>query len=205
MPEETEHPLDSLRVAEPGWEKQVLVAARYRCSNCGSNDRVKVNMIVSEEAGGRKVVSNGVVLCRACDMANDVVNRKACSGASRPINFWVSRNLFDQTKAYNGFSSTSALIRYLIDKYVEDESRFEDLEMFQDEGRDVKINVWVEPTTYDRFKELVDARGLTVTDALKNLLKMYGTGVEPQLLPRKEPLVSESSVPELVTPGVEDA
>jgi hypothetical protein len=183
---------------EPSWEQLVLEQHRFKCENCGNKDRLRVKMIVPEEAGGkkafvddpatnRKTAANGTVLCRVCDMATDIVSRQSDEPARhrtpddqhRPVNFWVSRPLFDKVKAFNGFTSTSSLVRYLIGKYVSDEKRFDDLEMYQDDGTDVKINVWVDPASYEQFKGMVNARGLTVTDALKSLLRMYGAEAEP--------------------------
>jgi hypothetical protein len=58
-------------------------------------------------------------------------------------------------------------------KYIVDEARFDDLERHQDSGADVKINVWVDVDAYTTFRQLVDARGLTVTDAVKSLILVY--------------------------------
>jgi hypothetical protein len=167
------------------WTRSVLLQTRGRCANCGSDDRVQVKMIVPEDAGGVMVVSNGTAHCRACELAHAVVTQKKKPDADHPVNFWLSRGLYDQVKAYNGFSSTSSLVRFLVDRFAAEPSRFDDLPLYQDEGCDVKINAWVPPASYEVFKELVTERGLTVTDALKCLLKMYGCQVDP-LLPKAE-------------------
>jgi hypothetical protein len=109
------------------------------------------------------------------------------SGAAlRPINFWVSDKLYKslQSNARGGFHSMAALVRYMMAKYVSDADRFDDLQQYQDEGSDVKVNVWVETDRYANFKQLVDSRGLTVTDAIKALIRMYEAESAP--LVRKE-------------------
>ena len=166
--------------AEATWVTQVFERAQHRCSNCGGADRLKAKLIVPESAGGQKTVSNGFLICRPCEMASEIVSRSAspASGSStRPINFWMSRSL--HSKITNGlshrygFRSVSSLVRFLMAKYVSDVERFDDVAQFQDEGSDVKVNVWVPRDTYDTFKSLVDKNGLTVTDALKGMIRMY--------------------------------
>jgi hypothetical protein len=67
----------------------------------------------------------------------------------------------------------SAFIRYLIGKYVADDSFFDDLEQYQDSGNEVKINVWVERSRYDVFQAKLKKRGMTVTDGLKALIRVF--------------------------------
>jgi hypothetical protein len=161
------------------WEIKILDRASGKCGNCGSTHRVKVKMIVPSEAGGQFTLENGTTICRSCEIATDVVGQSTPGRAERPVNFWVSRRLFDKTKAMNGFSSKGALVRFLMNKFVSVPDRFDDLHMWQEDGTDVKINVWVDRKIYDTFKDLVNARGLTVTDALKALLRMYEEEAEP--------------------------
>jgi len=159
------------------WERKVRERFRFRCGNCGGSDRLKVRMAVPEEAGGKLVSSNGLLLCRPCEMAAETRGRS--DEDRRPINFWVSRSLYDRLQ--NGlrtrakFPSIGALIRYLMGKYVEDESRFDDLPQYIEEGSDVKVNCWVDRGTYASFKERLDARGMTVTDAVKALIVCFET------------------------------
>jgi hypothetical protein len=159
------------------FERAVWDRARGRCSNCGGEDRLRVRMIVPEEAGGQLVESNGALLCRPCELAADTA-RPGRPDDKRPINFWVSQGLYatlqNGVKSRHGFTSMASLVRFLMAKYVEDEARFDDLEQYQDApGADVKVNVWVEADRYATFKALVDKRGLSVTDAIKALIKMY--------------------------------
>ena len=173
------------------WEAGVRELAQNRCSNCGSDDRLRVSMVVPEEAGGQYVVSNGRVLCRSCEMALEAVaSGRPGEEQRRPLNFWVSRKLYDRIqdglKTRSAFNSMGGLVRYLMTKYVQDEARFDDLEQYQDSGADVKINVWVETDRYATFKTLVDKRGMTVTDAVKSLIQMYEAEAETLVQKRSE-------------------
>jgi hypothetical protein len=178
--------IESMR-GRPGgqadWRREVLAANRNRCSNCGGVDRLAVLMVVPEDAGGKFLLSNGVVLCRTCEMAADTVRGRKPEESRRPLNFWVSRKLYDSIQLHltkqEGFNSMGGLVRYLISKFVNDEPRFDDLEQYQDSGTDVKINVWVDMDGYGRFKALLDKRGTTVTDAIKGLIRMYECSAEP--------------------------
>jgi hypothetical protein len=69
-------------------------------------------------------------------------------------------------------------------KYILDEERFDDLELYQDEKADVKINVWVEEDRYGTFKRLAEKRGMTVTSVLRSLIRMYGESAEPLVVRR---------------------
>lgn len=177
--------------AQPGvsdWDKSVRIRYRNKCANCGNDDRLRARMIIPEEAGGKLLDSNSVLLCRSCEMASDAVKTAAKAADQRLVNFWVSRGLFDRIqeglRTYDAFNSMGSLVRYLISKYVEDDSRFDDLDLYQDEGADTKINVWVERDRYDTFKTLVDKHGLTVTDAIKSLIVAYECSAEPLITKR---------------------
>lgn len=158
------------------WRSAIFDRFRNRCGNCGSEDHLRVKMVVPEEAGGQYVESNGVCLCRTCEIATDTT-RPSSEDTRRPINFWVSKTLHQdlQERAKDtSFKSMASLIRYLMTKFVEEPDRFDDLAKYQDiPESDLKINVWVEKGMYATFKDLVDSRGLTVTDALKSLIKLY--------------------------------
>lgn len=177
------------------WEKAVWERNRSRCSNCGALERLRVKMIVPPEAGGQMVPFNGALLCRSCDMASDSYSKSSKGENQRLVNFWVSSGLFDRLKrgleTHNGFNSMGSLVRYLMAKYVEDEGRFDDLELYQDEGADSKVNVWVDKDRYNTFKALLDKRGMTVTDAIKSLIRMYEEGAEP-LIERRTPSAGDA-------------
>jgi hypothetical protein len=174
--EKIERPV-SVSSVTSDWEKKIWQRYRSRCANCGQEERLRVKMIVPLEAGGQMSESNGVLLCRSCEMAAEASKKDSKANDQRLVNFWVSRRLFDRIQeglqTYKAFNSMGSLVRYLISKYIEDESRFDDLELYQDEGADSKLNVWVERDRYDTFKVLLDKRGMTVTDAIKSLIRMY--------------------------------
>jgi hypothetical protein len=159
------------------WEKEVQEAGRFKCANCGSDDRVKPRMVVPVEAGGKLVLGNGILLCRTCELTLETAARYAePTKTKRPVNFWVSRKLYDRLNDESErttFRSMAGLVRFLMTKYVSDPDRFDDLSQYQDAGTDVKVNVWVESDIYARFKELVDRRGQTVTDSLKGLICLF--------------------------------
>jgi hypothetical protein len=178
---------------QKAWAGMVLDAHQWRCANCGGTDRIRVHMVVPESAGGKLVPSNGTVLCRTCEFARDAVVRHSEPLQQRPINFWVSRPLHSRIHEHirprNGTNSLGSLVRYLIQKFIADPDRFDDLERYQDTGKkDVKINVWVNADDYVKFKLLLDQRRMTVTDAVKALLQVYDeetiilsvTGKEPE-------------------------
>jgi len=187
-----------------GWEKTVLEMHRSRCANCGNADKIRVHMVVPEAAGGKLVPSNGTVLCRACEMARDAVARHAEAAEQRPINFWMSRRLHsrinDSLRPRNGTRSLGSLVKYLMQKFVSDPDRFDDIERYQDAGkRELKVNVWVNAEEYTAFKQLLDSRSMTVTDAVKALLLLYDeetiilecTGKECQRTGAQEPQAEE--------------
>lgn len=171
------------------WEKQVLEKYHGKCVNCGSDVRVRVRPVVPVEVGGEYVLSNGTSLCRSCDLVVDSRSRETKGDEKQPVNFWVSRGLHNRVlrsfETRNGFTGMGPLVRYVMSKYVLDEERFDDLEQYQDEGTDVKVNLLADGRVYDSFKRLVNKRGLTVTDAVKSLLVMYQEEAVP-LMKEKE-------------------
>ena len=170
------------------FQQALLERAKDMCSNCGSDHKVRARMIVPLEAGGKFSFDNGTTLCRACEMAAAVVSLSTKGDAKRPVNFWVSHRMYDKVKKLNGFNSTGSLVRFLMEKFVEGASQFDDLHLWQEEGTDMKINVWVDKAVYASFKEVVNARGLTVTDAFKALIRMYEEESEPLVQMKKQEL-----------------
>lgn len=166
--------------ARETWVTQVWERHRNLCSNCGGQDRLKLVLVVPEQAGGKYIASNATILCRPCDVARSTLEKSddpASGKQARPINFWVSSKLYatlqNGLSTRYGFKSMAALVRFLMSQYVSDAPRFDDVLQFQDLGTDVKINVWVPRDVYAEFKELADKNGGTVTDTIKGLIRMY--------------------------------
>ncbi len=165
--------------SKPDWREEVWDRTSGKCYGCGSDHKVIVKLIVPLEAGGQKASENACLICRACEMATDATKPRNRTSNNRPINFWVSRRLFQRMDnglcSDKGFNSKSALIRYLMSKYIQDEGQFDDLEQYQDAaGSDsAKVNVWVPIDTYETFKTLLDKRGVSVTDAVIALVMVY--------------------------------
>jgi hypothetical protein len=163
----------------PDWQQEVWSRCQNKCSGCGSTAKLTLKLIVPLEAGGQKTAENAYIICRACEIATDASRPKMQHSNNRPINFWVSRRLFDRMNnglcSDRGFKSKSALIRYLMGKYISSEPQFDDLEHYQDaEGvDDAKVNAWVPKDTYETFKTMLDRRGMSVTDAVKALVMVY--------------------------------
>lgn len=137
-------------------------------------------MVVPSEAGGVLVVSNGVVLCRTCDMARDSLPSERGEKDGTVVSVWMTQRLRvkvdNNLQPKKSFRSWSALSRYLISKYVADERRFDDLEQYQDSGSETKVTIRADKEIYSTFSAMLKRRGMTVTDALKGLFLMYASG-----------------------------
>jgi hypothetical protein len=165
----------------PSFDQMVREKFKNCCGNCGGAHKLAVKMVVPEEAGGQEVASNGILICRACEMATEAASRGEAS-ERRPVNFWVSRRLHDRMlngmRAHLGFKSMGALVRYLMSLYGADPTRFDDLDRYQDSSPgEVKINVWVPYDQYELFKVKVNGRGLSVTDAVKSMILLFDAEV----------------------------
>lgn len=164
------------------WNQAVFDAARGQCANCGSEHKVSPRLIVPENAGGKLVLSNSVLLCRACELASSVSPKKVGEADKRLVNIWVSDRLYkrlQERRDAGHASSMGAIVRFLMGKYVADQHRFDDLQSYQDSGADVRLNIWVDSDLYSTFKTLVDGQGMTVTSALKALFCMYEAEASP--------------------------
>lgn len=166
-------------VAPPSWQEEVWERTAGRCYGCGSDHKNRVKLLVPMEAGGTECAENACLICRGCEMATDASKPKNKTSDNRPINFWVSRRLFQRMDnglcSNKGFNSKSALIRYLMAKYIQDDVQFDDLEQYQDAaGTDsARINAWVPMDTYETFKAMLDRRGMSVTEAVIALVMVY--------------------------------
>jgi len=167
--------LDALEL----WERSIFARYGNKCFNCESDKNLAVKPVVPLTAGGQLVPTNGIVICRRCEMISEAASQASGGEFRRPVNFLVSRYLYDlMTNLVNnetGPKSMGALIRYLISMYIDNTSRFDDLEQYQDDGSDVKINVWIDEKDYAQFKKLLGTRGVTITNAIKALVMMYAS------------------------------
>lgn len=173
---------DNEEIDRRSWAMQVVEAAKGACANCGSEHKISPRLIVPEDAGGRLTLSNSVVLCRACELASSASPKRVGEVGRRLVNIWVSNRLYKSLQARRDeghAASMGALVRFLMSKYVSEQSRFDDLAQYQDNGADVRLNVWVDADLYATFKTMVDRQGLTVTSALKSLCCMYETEASP--------------------------
>jgi hypothetical protein len=175
-------PPDNDVIDRRAWSQAVFDAAHGRCANCGSEHKVSPRLIVPEEAGGKLLLSNSVLLCRACELASSASSKRVGESGTRLVNIWVSDRLYKrlQERRDKGHTaSMGALVRYLMAKYVAEQSRFDDLAAYQDNGSDVRLNIWADSDLYATFKQLVDGQGMTVTSALKALFCMYEAEASP--------------------------
>ena len=167
--------VDELAALSQRWESRVRERAQNKCMNCGAGDteHLRVSMIVPEKNGGQRVMGNGVLLCRHCELARGVREKRP----KRSVNLWVSSKihgqLLDQRK--DSLGSMSALVRHLTEAFVRDPSRFEDLAHYQDDSRDVRVNLWLDADIFPLFRDKVTALDMTVTSAIKALVLMYAS------------------------------
>ena len=175
--------MDTVEELDPRlWSSFVMEAAKGCCANCGSAHKVSPRLIVPKDAGGKLTHANSVALCRACELASGVRPQDQGVTERRPVNIWVSDRLYKTLQAKRDAGHTTsmgALVRYLMTKYVQEQTRFDDIGQYQDAGTDVRLNVWVDNELYTDFKACVDSAGLTVTAALKALFCMYETEATP--------------------------
>ena len=164
------------------WKKQVIEAAFARCANCGGDDHVRARQIIPDSAGGKLIPTNGVALCRPCEMAMEAAMDVSKTTGKRPFNFWVSASIFDKMQHRNGFRSMSSLVRHLVYVYIADPDRYHDLGLYQaGEGnpREVKVNVWVDSDLFDAFKGACEP--MTATEAVTSLITMYLSDADQQV------------------------
>ena len=144
-----------------------------RCSNCGSDDRCRPKLVVPVESGGHRVVTNAAFLCRACNFLLGG-QPKIRNIDKQCINLWVSEDLHNWTQRHPRFDSGSALVRHVIDLYMEGGAeRFDDLALYQDRDPALRLFVWTERSAYDLFQRKVRESGQTVTSILISLLLLF--------------------------------
>jgi len=169
------------------FHRRVWERFRHRCSNCGFEERLRIRLVVPESAGGQEVESNAVLLCRACEMALDSTSKRKDSDA-RVVCFMLSRvlhqGIVEALGTRNGYNSFTALARGLVEHFVQDPERYDDLGNYQDDRSSddrVKVNVWIGRSTYSRFKSEAALQNRTVTDLIVSLLMLYQAEALPRL------------------------
>jgi hypothetical protein len=159
------------------WKKDVLAVSNSKCVNCERKSNVGVFFIVPPEAGGRIRTPNGVALCRDCRIA--VENHRVLPGKisnKTPVNFLISRSLHDRTVEFvqkpGGVGTVSCLIRNMISTFISSPEQFEDIAMFQDNGSEIKINIWATGDDFSKLRSMCQEREMSITNVLKALLLM---------------------------------
>ena len=157
------------------WKKAVLDRDGNTCVNCERASHVAASFIIPPEAGGRIRPQNGVSLCRECRISaegNRVLPQRIDN--KTPINFLVSKYLHESVERFvheqSNFGNLSALIRHMISVFITSPEQFDDLDLWQDDGSDIKVNGWVDGIQYEFFKKLCYERGISFTNAFKSLL-----------------------------------
>ena len=167
------------------WKQKVLERDENACLNCSSRSKVAVCFIIPPEVGGHLRIGNGVTVCRECRLKAEsarVLPQRIDN--KTPVNFLMSKALHQYIHQYvhNGsrFGTVSALMRTMISSFITQPEMYEDLQVWQDAGSDVKVNGWVDGAQYEVFKGMCRDKGLSYTDALKGLLLVAVDGYEPK-------------------------
>lgn len=156
---------------EATWVTEVFQRFNNKCGNCGATERLTVRMIVPLEVGGQEVATNGVLLCRICDIVSGLTPKPGAVSFSRPFNFYVSQSLFEfiteRGKVNRGVAD---FLRQMIDTYLGDPLRYDDILQYQDSDSAVKINFHLPSEQFDRLRAHAVAMGSNVTEVLRGLL-----------------------------------
>lgn len=169
----------------PDFTKTVSDFYGGRCGNCGSTERCRAVLVRPEAVGGRRVLTNAAYLCRACELAPAADDR----GTRRTlVNLWMSAALHQrihrEAAGDGGGVSISARARHLVALYLEGPpERFDDLALYQDNGTDTRLFVWLDGDQYEAFKTRIRAQGLTVTTALIGLFLLSPTAIPTEPIP----------------------
>ena len=148
------------------------------CINCGSDYKCSRYHIVEKEEGGIGVSSNQCLLCRRCALKRYVNGpRKPVKGAAVfNVPLTLYNEILDRLEhPLCPYKSASSLVSDLLSLYVRQNRAFRDLETFRGSLHEPKerFNLTVNADHYEAFKTLVRARGISYTEALQALLKIY--------------------------------
>jgi len=173
-----DEPTESLQIEVPppevSWETQVYLRFKNKCGSCGSTERLVVRLLTPEAVGGQKVESNGIVLCRTCDLGTKMLPKPGASSFPHPMNFYVSNHLHYVIQQHAPrYGGTGGFLRQLIDVYLTSPEQYADLEQYQDSTVDVKLNFHLPSSQFEEFKSKTKLQGMTMTDALRGLILLY--------------------------------
>ncbi len=166
---------EAAKLAE--WRRLMLDHVGHECGSCQRKSHIWPSLLVPIECGGRYLVTNGYVLCRDCRVVIDQHKGNPAKIHDKvPINFLISRTLHEQAEEFvrrpGGVGTLSLLIRNMISMFVDEPNEFEDIQLFQSEGAHVKVNIWCDAQSYDRFRLACMDRGLSFTEVFKALILM---------------------------------
>lgn len=163
------------------WRDEFLKKNKHKCQNCGSTESLVVYRLVSIKNGGYPNDSNGTVLCRKCELSKI---ESTHTPKNKAVCFWVPASLFkdvrDVVDGDDGPKSFSGVVASMVKEYLKDPSAYEDLYLYSNNARDVKVSVRMEGPLYEKFNkalsfnsELQGHGGATVTDSLCGLLYLF--------------------------------
>ena len=158
--------------AEESWVTQVYNRFNNKCGNCGSTERLSVRLIVPIEDGGQQVATNGVVLCRACDLAAGRKPKPGASSFSYPFNFYLSAELHAFLAEHPRVVSAgkASFLRDTIEVFLDEPERFRDILQYQDDKADCKVNFHLPSEQFEKFRLCTKQYGSNPTEMLRALL-----------------------------------
>lgn len=162
---------------DTSFEKIVRERYREKCANCGCDEpeRLSVAWIVPIGRGGEKVIDNAVLLCKTCELSKDIDKKDN----KRPFDLFISRSMHERLQELkNIYTATgmTAVVRYIVQKFLDNPDKFEDLSLYQDGNiPEVRLHVWIDESKYDEFREALRERGMTVAEAIKGLILKFDT------------------------------
>ncbi len=132
------------------WESEVVKAASLRCQVClSSNDNICAHPLISFDMGGEYTLANGSALCRSClFLTND---KGLQNDKKESIDITISyrlRNKIEQIRELCNFSSASAFTRFLLNKYIEHQDLFTDIDQYQDTKQESRLHLSISSGQY---------------------------------------------------------
>lgn len=165
------------------FDQLMVLRAGGKCGNCGIEDHLKVELVVPLDLGGKLVVTNATVLCRACSMTAKLSHSGKVTEGKTLVNVWMDREIFASLKGRMNptglmvYQSVAEFIRFLMREYTKSPSSYDDLSTYQSPNRDVRLSFWCPPSDYAAFKDTAQANGMTVTDAITALVLFHNLNI----------------------------